>query len=95
MDSDPSIGLLLLGFRLLISPFTVNFTVRISRVHWTFAQQQCVRYLLTIACEEQMQLSIVDSSMLPETNKRRCSAALESIAGAYDSRGARARERQK
>ena len=33
-----------------------------------------------------MQLSIVDSSMLPETNKRRCSAALESIAGAYDSR---------
>ena len=59
MDSDPSIGLLLLGFRLLISPFTVNFTVRISRVHWTFAQQQCVRYLLTIACEEQMQLSIV------------------------------------
>ena len=42
-----------------------------------------------------MQLSIVDSSMLPETNKRRCSAALESIAGAYDSRSARARERQK
>ena len=76
MDSDPSIGLLLLGFRLLISPFTVNFTVRISRVHWTFAQQQCVRYLLTIACEEQMQLSIVARSILvdivklPETNKR-------------------------
>ena len=37
-------------------------------VHWTFAEakrEEFVRYLLTIACEEQMQLSIVTITAAP------------------------------